>query len=116
MRYLLVKAVVVAQSEPKQAKARRQGPKTQRARAANRIAARALSRSPPLGGRRMHPSLGHRPQGFAPQLQRRGGAARRLRRGGRAARRARPDAGADREGARREGRCPAVLARKGKTE
>ena len=70
---VLVKAVVVAQSEPKQATARRQGPKTQRARAANRIAARALSRSPPLGGRRMHPSLGHRPQGFAPQLPRRGG-------------------------------------------
>ena len=40
----------------------------------------------------------------------RGGAAGRLRRGGRAARRARPDAGADRAGARREGRCPAGLA------
>ena len=40
----------------------------------------------------------------------RGGAAGRLRRGGRAARRSRPDAGAHREGARREGRCPAGLA------
>ena len=41
---------------------------------------------------------------------RRGGAAGRLRRGGRAHRRTRPDAGAHREGARREGRCPAGLA------
>ncbi len=40
----------------------------------------------------------------------RGGAAGRLRRGGRAARRSRPDAGPHREGARREGRCPAGLA------
>ena len=36
----------------------------------------------------------------------RGGAAGRLRRGGRAHRGTRPDAGAHREGARREGRCP----------
>ena len=40
----------------------------------------------------------------------RGGAAGRLRRGGRGARRTRPDAGPHREGARREGRCPAGLA------
>ena len=40
----------------------------------------------------------------------RGGAAGRLRRGGRAHRGTRPDAGAHREGARREGRCPAGLA------
>ena len=40
----------------------------------------------------------------------RGGVAGRLRRGGRGARRSRPDAGAHREGARREGRCPAGLA------
>lgn len=39
-----------------------------------------------------------------------GGAAGRLRRGGRGARRPRPGAGAHREGAHREGRCPAGLA------
>ena len=48
------------------------------------------------------------PQGEA--RRRRGGAAGGVRHRGRAHRRARPDAGPHRAGARREGRCPAVLA------
>ena len=55
-------------------------------------------------------SASRRPRAFRAMLGGCGGAAGRLRRGGRSARPPRPDAGAHREGAHREGRCPAGLA------